>query len=163
MWVNPNHPNPPRQAVPPQEQGARRATFPRGPGVELRACLDEYEGHRYFTLRVWEQGRHDGEWWPTRKGVSVRLSEAHDLARVLAEAARDSFKASNRGRGVGRINRHGVTDNPAPDPGPVVGGVEHYPAAEPTRYVDKGRPRRAPFDASRGPRQTGGGAFDECE
>lgn len=159
MWVNPNHPNPPRQAVPPEEQGARLATFPRGPGVELRACLDEYEGHDYLTLRVWEQGRHDGEWWPTRKGVSVRLSEAQPLASVLAEAARDSFKASNRGRDRCRDNN--IIS--APTDGPVVGGVEHYPGSDRPVYVDKGRPRRPPLGASRGPRQTGGGAFDECE
>lgn len=120
MWVNPKYKDQVQApTAPPQEQGARLATFPRGPGVELRVCLDAYEGHDYLTLRVWEQGRHDGEWWPTRKGVSVRLSEAQPLAAVLAEAARESFKASNRGR--------------------------------------------VPFDASRGPGQTGGGAFDECE
>jgi len=129
VWRNPNYPAP-EPAAPPQEQGARLATFPRGPGVELRVCLDAYEGHNFITLRVWERGQ-DGGFWPTKKGVSVRLSEAHDLARVLAEAARDSFKASNRGRG--KTIRDDVTDCSAePDPGPVVGGVEHYPAAEPT-------------------------------
>lgn len=98
MYVSPNHPNPPRQAVPPEEQGQRLATFPRGPGVELRVCLDAYEGHDYLTLRVWERDR-DGGFWPTKKGVSVRLKEAQPLAAVLAEAARGAFKASNRGRG----------------------------------------------------------------
>ena len=41
MWVNPNHPDPPRPASAPPENGERLATFPRGEGVELRVNLAE--------------------------------------------------------------------------------------------------------------------------
>ena len=86
MWVSPNHPDPPRRPEPPGDNGERLATFDRGPGVEMRVCLSEYEGHPYISLRVWEVGR-DGAWWPTRRGGSVRISEAAELAEVLAAVA----------------------------------------------------------------------------
>src|SRR4051812_46202668 len=80
MWTNPNHPRPPRQA-PPVEAGQRLAIFSRGRGVELRVNLATYLGHEYISIRVWEQSR--GEWWPTRKGVSIRLCEVGGLLEAL--------------------------------------------------------------------------------
>ena len=88
MWRNPNYPAPAPPA-PPQEQGERLATFPRGDGVELRVTLSEYQGRPYIGLRVWERGQ-DGAWWPVRgKGCSVRLTEAAELAEALAAVATD--------------------------------------------------------------------------
>lgn len=86
MWVSPSHPNPPRRPEPPAENGRRLATFDRGQGVEMRATLTTYEGNPYISLRVWEADR-DGAWWPTRRGCSVRISEAAELAAALADVA----------------------------------------------------------------------------
>jgi hypothetical protein len=86
MGISPNHPNPPRRPEPPADNGERVATFDRGRGVELRVCLSEYEGYPYISLRVWERGPGGG-FWPTRKGCSVRLSEAPELAAALAAVA----------------------------------------------------------------------------
>ena len=93
MWRNPNHPapdQPPR--ADPEPQGRELATFERpggrwGPPTELRARLDIYEGHEFINLRVWMQGPDRG-WYPTRKGVSVKLREAQGLAEALLEAVR---------------------------------------------------------------------------
>lgn len=92
MWISPNHPNPPRQlqAEPPTEQGQRLVTCVRPgrrgePDAELRVCLDKFEGHAYLSLRVWQEDA-DGAWWPTKRGVSVRLSEAHAVAMALLSA-----------------------------------------------------------------------------
>jgi hypothetical protein len=87
MWVSPNHPNPPRQAAAPQEQGERVATFIRHGGEELRVSLAHYQGHPYLSLRVWAPGT-DGQLWPVRgKGLSVKLREVAGLAEVLAAVA----------------------------------------------------------------------------
>jgi Transcriptional Coactivator p15 (PC4) len=87
MWINPNHPNPPRQAAAPQESGQRVATFARHGGEELRVSLAEYEGHPYLSLRVWAPGT-DGQLWPVRgKGLAVKLREVAGLAAVLARIA----------------------------------------------------------------------------
>jgi hypothetical protein len=86
MWINPKHPNPPRQPRPPADTGRRLATIPRGDGrEELRVNLAEYHGRPYIALRLWQRDP-SGAWWPTRKGVSIRLSEARDVADALAEA-----------------------------------------------------------------------------
>jgi hypothetical protein len=85
MWRNPKYPAPEAPAAP-AEQGQRLGTFPRGEGVELRVNMAEFSGRPYLSLRVWE--RNDmGQWWPTKKGVSVRLTEASELARVIDLAA----------------------------------------------------------------------------
>jgi hypothetical protein len=52
MYVSPNHPDPPRPAGPPPEQGVRFGTFPRGDGVEMRVCLAELNGNPYVSIRV---------------------------------------------------------------------------------------------------------------
>jgi hypothetical protein len=85
MWINPNHPDPPRRATPPPETGRRLLSLARGDREELRVSLDEFKGNEYLAVRVWERGR-DGSWWPTKKGVSIRLSEARDVADALSEA-----------------------------------------------------------------------------
>jgi hypothetical protein len=86
MWVSPNHPNPPRQPTPPADTGRRLATIPRGDGrEELRVSLAEFNGHPFVALRVWQRDA-SGQWWPTRKGFSIRLSEAREVADTLAEA-----------------------------------------------------------------------------
>jgi hypothetical protein len=72
---------------PPEETGERLATFERdGGNLELRLCRDHYEGHAYLSLRIWKRDQA-GAFWPTRRGVSVRLSEAARLAELLAENA----------------------------------------------------------------------------
>jgi transcriptional coactivator p15 (PC4) len=87
MWINPNHPSPPRQAAAPRETGQRVATFARHGGEELRVNLAEYEGHPYLSLRVWAPGQ-DGQLWPVRgKGLSVKLREVASLAEVLTDVA----------------------------------------------------------------------------
>jgi len=97
MWISPNHPNPPRQSQPPVEQGRRLIALPRGEGrEELRVSLDEFKGRPYVSLRVWERDA-SGHWWPTKRGVSVRLSEARDVAEALLEAL-DLVEAPARGR-----------------------------------------------------------------
>jgi Transcriptional Coactivator p15 (PC4) len=86
MWVNPNHPDPPRQAAAPEDTGQRLVTFPRNQGDELRVSLAEFNGFKFISLRVWERDR-SGAWWPTKKGASIRLRECGELAEVLAHVA----------------------------------------------------------------------------
>ncbi len=97
MYVSPNHPDYERlkarsnaTAEAPAPTGETLATFPRkGPdGVEqeLRVVLDDYQGHRYIAIRLWQAGQ-GGAFWPLKgKGISVQLSEAEGVAAALAEA-----------------------------------------------------------------------------
>jgi hypothetical protein len=119
MWRNPNHPAPPAQA-PPQENGRRLATFPRGAGVEMRVNLAEYQGKPFISLRLWERNQ-SGEWWPVKgKGCSIRICEAGDLAEALNAVASG-----------GAANAHPSPRDDTP------------------KFVDRGRPVRAPWDAEK--------------
>ncbi len=93
MWVNPKggRSKPPPSPAP-EPSGRLLATFERpgrgrGPDTELRVSLDEYMGHPFINMRVWSRGS-DGNWYPTRKGLSVKLREAENLAETLGEAVR---------------------------------------------------------------------------
>lgn len=110
MWRNPNLP--PELARPaPERSGRQLATFERpgmgrGPDCELRVDFDAFQGHPFVSLRLWSRG-NDGQWYPTRKGLSVRLKEADDLAAALREAVRLANLPAARnarpdGRGQGR-------------------------------------------------------------
>ncbi len=109
MYVSPNHPCPPRQPTPPEQRGLVLARISRSDDEELRIALDEYRGHRYLALRVWERGR-DGQWWPVKaKGLSIRLREVADVAKAFAQAAgmMQASPSGNRQSAAvqGRLNR----------------------------------------------------------
>lgn len=42
----------------------------RGADVEIRLCLCEHRGHEHVDIRMW-WGNDDGEWLPSRRGVTV--------------------------------------------------------------------------------------------
>jgi hypothetical protein len=86
MYVSPKHPNPPRMSSPPEPSGVELARFARGPDAELRVSLDEYQGARFLNLRIWTRGSLDS-WWPSKKGVSIRLREAGPLSAILGKVA----------------------------------------------------------------------------
>ena len=75
MWISPNHPDrerlmrpasPTAHAAPPDETGRRLATLARpnrqGRDAELRVSLDQYEGHDYISVRLWELDPDSGYW-----------------------------------------------------------------------------------------------------
>jgi hypothetical protein len=84
----------PDRPSPPAETGQRLIAFPRGREgeEELRVCLDSYCGHEFIGVRLWSRNER-GEWWPTKKGVSIRLSEVKELAEVLARVGSDPQRA----------------------------------------------------------------------
>ena len=58
-------------------------------------ALDERDQHLFISVRVWTKEKV-GQWWPSPKGVSVRLSEAEDVAGALTKAL-DPEEASTHG------------------------------------------------------------------
>lgn len=49
--------------------------------------LDEYEGHKFIGLRLWEQGG-DRNFYPTPKGITVRPRELYEVIRALCGGAK---------------------------------------------------------------------------
>jgi hypothetical protein len=87
-WKNHEHLGQSRPFVPPEETGARLATFRRGPKSELRVVLDEYQSKPFIGLRIWDQ-TSGGSWLPSKKGVTVRMHELAELVRTLSDVNRD--------------------------------------------------------------------------
>jgi len=148
MWRNPNYPAP-TPPVPPQENGERLGTFPRGDGSEMRVNLATFEGKPFVSLRLWERDQTGG-WWPVKgKGCSVRISEAGELASVLASLAGRTTPPP-AGRDDARPADREADPAPRRDGGPQ-------------RGPDRGRPQRQDYRELNLPPLAGGSAaFDEC-
>jgi hypothetical protein len=88
VWISKNHPNPPRQYTPPEDDGEPLAVFPRGDNHnrELRVRLKEFRGNPYISLVLWERGS-GGTWWPVKgRSLSIRLREAEAFSDALWRA-----------------------------------------------------------------------------
>ena len=74
------------QARIPQDEGLKLATIRRGDKEELRLRWKTFEGKPYVELRLWTRQEEGADWWPTKKGCTVRLGELPDLALGFAAA-----------------------------------------------------------------------------
>jgi hypothetical protein len=134
MWINPrrdellgHQQGQAEKPTPPEPTGQVLAAFPRrgeaGVEQELRVVLDEYRGHRYLAIRLWQRDVRSGGWWPLKgKGVSVRMAEAQGVAEALQEA----LEMAGEGRGgyspdeyprAGRRQGFALDANPRSGPG----------------------------------------------
>ena len=98
-------PPPPAAGGPPQDLGHRLLTLPRGQDEELRLSLDAYEGHPFLNVRIWTRDTDGRGWWPSKRGVTLKLRELADVAEALAEA-------------LDRMAEHQALWPPGPGPGP---------------------------------------------
>ncbi len=95
MWISPNHPSPPPAPAPPKAHGRALASIPRGDGsAELRISLEEFKGHPYVAVGVWERGRRGG--WSQAKGkcLSVRLGEVAAVIQALQQVGASGGESS---------------------------------------------------------------------
>jgi hypothetical protein len=66
----------------------RLSTLERKDGAEeLRVTLDQFTDdhgkvHRYLSARLWFK-KDDGSWCPTKKGITIRMTEIRDFALGL--------------------------------------------------------------------------------
>ena len=76
--------------APPQPTGELLVALPRtsrqGAEQELRLVLDEYKGHPYIAVRLWQRDIHGG-WRPLKdQGCSIRLGEVEEAVQALTLA-----------------------------------------------------------------------------
>ncbi|MFP3868492.1 MAG: transcriptional coactivator p15/PC4 family protein [Desulfobacteraceae bacterium] len=58
--------------------------FSKNAREEIFLSLSEYKGHRLIDLRVHVPGDAEGEWIPTRKGISLGVGLYPAFKRALA-------------------------------------------------------------------------------
>jgi hypothetical protein len=103
----------PRNGTPPEDDGDPLGVFGRADGrEEMRVVLKTFEGRQYIALRVWFCD-DQGQWWPTKKGLSVRLREAVGVITALQKGlSLASRPAATAPTGGGRL-ADGPADRPA--------------------------------------------------
>jgi hypothetical protein len=58
------------------------ASFKRNPTEEVRAGIKEFKGRRYIDLRIYYMD-DQGEWKPTRKGISLATDFMPELKNAV--------------------------------------------------------------------------------
>jgi len=59
--------------------------FPKNPLEEIRVSLTEFKKKQYIDLRVYYKG-DDGEYHPSKKGITVSLDLFPDLVEAIEKA-----------------------------------------------------------------------------
>lgn len=101
MWVSPNHPNPPKQAGPPEDSGQDLATIRRGDGHEMRLRLKTYEGKPYVMAQLWTAKRGEPAWPVKGRSVTFRMGELSaviDGLQAALGAAGEMSRQQDRAR-----------------------------------------------------------------
>ncbi|MGD0231653.1 MAG: transcriptional coactivator p15/PC4 family protein [Syntrophorhabdales bacterium] len=57
----------------------------RGETEVLRISTEEYKGRKYVDLRIYFEN-NDGEWKPTKKGVTVQPERLEDFMELIRKA-----------------------------------------------------------------------------
>ncbi len=76
------------KATPKAEQDTILAAFERAAGEEVRVVWSEYGGRRFLTIRLfWRpENQTNGDFWPTKRGVTIRPSELGKLKAAIERA-----------------------------------------------------------------------------
>jgi len=56
---------------------------------KLRVILSKYAGQHVLDIRTWfppPPNNPDGDWYPTRKGITIRLDQIADLKNAIFQA-----------------------------------------------------------------------------
>src|SRR4051794_26618807 len=69
---------------PPAENGERVATLERSEFEQIRVNWCEYEGKKFVSIRMWVKNA-DGQWWPDKRGIALRVRELPALADAVVE------------------------------------------------------------------------------
>ena len=62
-------------------------SFSKNPEEEVRMALREYKDRRYLDLRLWYQPSTQGEYLPTKKGITLSVDFLGELKTGLEKVA----------------------------------------------------------------------------
>jgi len=70
-----------------EQIGTLIATIQKNSRERLYITTGQYRGHEYISARIWFVGK-DGEYRPSKKGISLRPALVPELIQALGLAAR---------------------------------------------------------------------------
>ncbi|HDO23246.1 MAG TPA: transcriptional coactivator p15 [Nitrospirae bacterium] len=59
----------------------------RNPTERLRVSTESFKGRDYIDLRIYYEA-NDGEWKPTKKGVTIAPEKTEDVIKLLEKAGK---------------------------------------------------------------------------
>ncbi|WP_176043619.1 transcriptional coactivator p15/PC4 family protein [Burkholderia vietnamiensis] len=71
----------------PEQLGTLIAELQKNSRERLRITVDQYRGHEYVGIRIWFVGE-DGQYRPSRSGVTLKPALLPQLMQALGRAAR---------------------------------------------------------------------------
>jgi hypothetical protein len=77
------------------------ARIPKNPTEEVRVALTSYRGHDLVDIRVFFQDEQ-GEWRPTKRGVSLSVDSFTELREAIAKAEEMLNTLPTAGKSTGR-------------------------------------------------------------
>ena len=72
--------------------------FQKNPEEEVRFTLKEYKDRQYLDLRLWFQSSNGGEYYPTKKGLTLSLDYLGELKKGLDRAAKEASELARQER-----------------------------------------------------------------
>lgn len=73
-------------------------SFQKNPDEEVRLTLKEYKERRYLDLRLWFQSSNDGEFYPTKKGLTLSLDYLGELKKGFERAGKEASELAGHKR-----------------------------------------------------------------
>lgn len=70
--------------------------FQKNPEEEVRLSLREYKDRHYLDLRLWFQSANDGEYYPTKKGLTLSLEYLGELKKGLERAGKEASELAGQ-------------------------------------------------------------------
>lgn len=67
-------------------------TFRKNPEEEVRLTLREYKDRQYLDLRLWFQASGGGEYYPTKKGLTLSMEHLGELKKGLDRAGKAALE-----------------------------------------------------------------------
>ena len=67
-------------------------TFQKNPEEEVRFTLKEYKDRQYLDLRLWFHSSTGGEYFPTKKGLTLSLDYLGELKKGLDRAGKEALE-----------------------------------------------------------------------
>lgn len=59
--------------------------FPKGDREVVRAVLSTFKGRRYFSLRMFYRGERQGDWLPSKKGITLAVEHLPELVKAVGK------------------------------------------------------------------------------
>lgn len=63
----------------------------------IRIQRSEYKGHELIDIRVYYEAEN-GEWKPTKKGITFSLSLANEVIKGITEESKKTIRSDDYGR-----------------------------------------------------------------